>query len=313
MSHHPGHSGSARPPSHRVPVSTLLISLLVVLSVTVALGCVHVIDRPEETPPAPTAGPAPVVSIPPTPTAMPAPEPTATPVPTAMPTIEPTPVPTPTPIPTPEPTATPLPTPEPTATPVPTAVPTPTPTVTPGPTPTPTSEPEDLPFLIIESPPDRTIVREESVTIQGITSVGASVSVRGRAVAAGEEGRFRLSVPLAPGTNNLDIFAINPDGQRRARTLTVTYLPLDPFFLTITQPDERDREVTRPTVRLWGRTASDATVAVNGIAIPVDQLGIFSTTITLRPGLNVITVVATSTTGDTLQETIEVTFEEQQS
>ena len=170
-----------------------------------------------------------------------------------------------------------------------------------------------MPILIIESPLDRSIIRVESVTIEGVTSIGASVSVRGRAVAAGEEGRFRLSVPLAPGVNNLDIFAINPDGQRQGRTLTVTYLPLEPFFLTITQPDEQDRTVTQPSIRLWGRTASDATVAVNGIAIPVDQLGIFSTTITLQPGPNEINVVATSAGGDTLSETIKVIFEETQS
>ncbi len=146
--------------------------------------------------------------------------------------------------------------------------------------------------------------------IQGVTSIGASVSVRGRAVAAGGEGRFRLSVPLVPGVNLLDIFAINPDGGRTGRTLTVTYLPLEPFFLTITQPDEQDRNVTQSSVRLWGRTAPDATVAVNGIAIPLDQHGIFSTTITLRPGPNTIDVVATSTTGRVLRETLEVTFQE---
>ena len=150
----------------------------------------------------------------------------------------------------------------------------------------------------------------ETVIIQGITSIGASVSVRGRAVAAGGDGRFRLSVPLVPGVNVLDIFAISPDGRRTGKTLTVTYWPLEPFFLTITQPDEQDRTVTSPTIRLWGRTASDATVTVNGIAIPVDQLGIFATSITLQPGLNTITVIATNPMGDTLQKAIGVTYEE---
>ena len=234
--------------------------------------------------------------------------------------LPPTPLPTPTsaPTPTPTPAPTPTPTPAPTPTFTPPATPTPALTVTPGPgaTTTPTPNPADLPVLVIESPLDRSIIRDESVTIEGITSIGASVSVRGRAVAAGEEGRFRLSVPLAPGINTLDVFAINPDGQRQVRTLTVTYLPVEPCFLTITQPDERDREVSQSTVRLWGRTAADATITVKGIAIPVDQLGIFSTTITLTPGLNSISVVATCTIGDTMQdilrETIEVNYLEAQ-
>ena len=166
-----------------------------------------------------------------------------------------------------------------------------------------------MPILIIESPLDRSIIREESVTIQGVTSLGASVSVRGRAVAAGEEGRFKLKVPLAPGVNILEVFAINPDGQRRGEKLTVTYLPLEPCFLTITQPEEDVTKTNDPNMRLWGRTGSDATVTVNGIAIPVDLLGIFSTTITLRPGLNTIAVVATCTTGDVLRKSLLVTYE----
>lgn len=294
--------GGSRPRSNRT--SPLLFRLLIVASVSLValLGCVQVIDRPgAPTVAPPVETPAPVTPIP-TPTAQPTftPVPTPTPAPTPEPTV--TPIPTLTPAPTPTPTLAPTPTP----TPTPTVTPVPEPTPTPGPTPTSTPAP---PILIIESPLDRSIIREESVTIQGITSLGASVSVRGRAVAAGEEGRFRLSVPLAPGVNNLDIFAINPGGQRQGKTLTVTYLPLEPFFLTITQPDEQDREVTQPTIRLWGRTASDATVAVNGISIPVDQLGIFSTTISLRPGPNAIRVVATSMGGDVLQETLEITFE----
>ena len=299
--------GGIRPRSTRT--SPFIFRLLIVgsLGLVALLGCVTVVDRTGTPAPAPLETPAAVTPMPlPTPvpkptfTPVPLPTPTPTPEPTASPTPTSTPVPTPTP--TPEPTATPTPT--------PTVTPTPVPTATSGPTPTATPEP---PILIIESPLDRSIIREESVTIQGVTSLGASVSVRGRAVAAGEEGRFRLSVPLAPGVNNLDIFAINPGGQRQGKTLTVTYLPLEPFFLTITQPDEQDRSVTQPTIRLWGRTASDATVAVNGISIPVDQLGIFSTTISLQPGPNAVRVVATSVGGKVLQETLEVTYEAPQS
>ena len=284
------------------PIPTVTWLPLVATLLLVALaGCVYVTDRPGTATPTPL--PVPVATEAPIPTPVPAPTPT--PMPTATPAPTPTATPAPTPTPTPEPT--PTPTPAPTATPVPTPTPTPTPTATPAPTPIPTADP-NIPHLNIESPLDRSIIREESVTIQGVTSLGASVSVRGRAVAAGEEGRFRLNVPLAPGVNVLEVFAINPDGQRQGRTLTVTYLPLEPFFLTITQPDVQDRTVNQSSIRLWGRTASDATVAVNGIAIPVDQLGIFSTTVSLGPGRNSIVVVATSMTGDVLRETLIVTY-----
>ena len=302
--------GGNRSPSSKVFDPHPLILLAIALCLTLAVGCVHVIGRPGTEPPLPAQAPAPVIIATPLPT--PVPSPTATPLPTPAPT--PTPTPEPTPVPTPTPTPEPTPVPEPTPTPPPTATPLPTPTPTLAPTPTqaPTATPP-IPFLVVESPLDRSIIREESVTIQGITSLGASVSVRGRAVAAGEEGRFRLVVPLAPGVNTLEIFAINPDGQRQGKTLTVTYLPLEPFFLTITQPEEAEATVNQPSIRLWGRTASDATVTVNGIAIPVDQLGIFSTTITLHRGVNEVEVTATGMTGDVLMRTLEVTYQEPRS
>ena len=235
----------------------------------------------------------------------PFPSPTPAPTPPATPTatIPPTDVPAPLPTMTPTPTATA--TPPPSSPAAPTGTPTPEPTLDPG--------PENPPFLIIESPDDRSIIRTGSVTIRGITSEGASVSAKGHAVAAGPEGRFQLSVPLAPGENVMEVFAINPDGARQSKTLTVTYFPLEPFFLTITEPNPLALAVDQPTVRLSGRTASDATVAVNGISIPVDQLGIFSTNITLQPGLNVINVVASNPMGNILEDTLEVTFQEPQS
>ena len=297
-------SGGIQLPFANVSPGLSLVLLLAALYLLSVMACVHVIDRPGTEPPTPTPEHAPVVTVAPTP--IPTPPPTATPTPTPSPTPPPTATPTPTPSPTPPPTATPAP--SPTPTPPPTATPTPSPTPTlPPPTPSPTPL---VPFLVIESPQDGDIIREESVTIEGVTSLGASVSVRGRAVAAGEGGRFRLRVPLAPGVNVLEIFAINPDGQRRGVTLTVIHLPEEPFFLTITQPEEEETTVTQPAMRLWGRTASDATVTVNGIAIPVDPLGIFSTTITLRSGLNVIEVVATSMTDRVLRKTLQVTYEE---
>lgn len=266
---------------------------LAVVALAAGLACVQAVPRPG-TEPLPTATPRPTPTPTPLPTATPTPTPTATPtpIPTPLPTATPTPVPTATPRPTPRPT--PTPTPRPTATPLPTSTPTPAPT------------PDPLPVLEIQSPADRSVVREDTVTVQGVTSFGASVSIRGRAVASGEGGRFQLTVPVAPGVNALEVIAIDADGNRRSRTLTITFLPPEPFFLTVTEP--RDAVVFERSIRLWGRTAATASVAVNGIAIPVDEFGIFSTIVTLRQGSNNIRVIATSSQGNVLQETLNITL-----
>ena len=278
--------------ARRQAARLLTLLTLAILALAAPAACIQSIERPGNIPPTvvPTATPRP------TPTPLPTPTPTPTPQPTA------TPRPTPTPTPTPQPTATPRPTPTPTPTPQPTATPRPTPTPTPIPAPT----PHNLPILEIQSPADRSIVRQDTVTVQGVTSFGASVSVRGRAVASGEGGRFQLTVPVAPGVNTLEIIAIDAAGNRRARTLTITFLPPEPFFLTVTEP--RESVVFDRNVRLWGRTAATAAIAVNGVAIPVDEFGIFSTIVTLRPGSNSVNVIAVSAQGNVLQETLDITL-----
>ena len=265
-------------------------AVLAALLLAALAGCVQAVARPGTITPTPL------------PTVTPTPLPTVTPTP--LPTVTPTPLPTVTP--TPLPTVTPTPLPTPTPTPLPTATPTPPPTATPRPTPPPAPTPAPLPVLEIQSPVDRSVVREDTVTVQGVTSVGASVSIRGRAVASGEGGRFQLTVPVAPGVNTLEVIAIDAAGSRRSRILTITFLPPEPFFLTVTEP--RESVVFERRVRLWGRTAVTATVAVNGVAIPVDEFGIFSTIVTLRAGSNRVNVIAISAQGNVLQETLDITL-----
>ena len=66
--------------------------------------------------------------------------------------------------------------------------------------------------------------------------------------------------------------------------------------------------VFAPDIRLWGRTSSNAEVTVNGVAIPVDELGIFATTITLRRGDNVVSVLSISPGGDFLERRLNITY-----
>ena len=184
-----------------------------------------------------------------------------------------------------------------------------TPHATFAPNPIPATPIPRPPNLIIVSPVDRSIIQEGSVAIHGITSVGASVTVQGRSVAAGEEGRFRLSVPLTPGVNTLDIFTTNPDGHRQKKTLTVIHRPGEPLFLTIMHPPERDITVTEPTIRLRGKTTPGATIAINETAFPVDGHGMFTITIPLQPGQNRLDVRSTHPTGAVLSQTVTVDYE----
>ena len=196
------------------------------------------------------------------------------------------------------------------ATPAPTAaLPTPNPpTPTSAPLPTATSPaPADL--LDVRGPLDGATVETDSVVVHGFARAGVAVEVNGATTEQDEEGRFQREVSLSPGVNSIRVAASAPDGKRISETLTVISLalPPQPFFLLVTQPEDQS-VVAQPSIPVAGRTTPGTIVSVNGVSLPVDVAGVFSTTLTLEPGANIIDVVATSAEDDALHATIAVIY-----
>ena len=259
-------------------LSALLITALLGL-----VSCVNELERPENI----------------TPTALPS-TPTATP--TVIPATTPTPVPTP--LTTVIPPATP--------TPAPTSVTTPPPVATPSATPTPNQTPGSQLLLNVQGPEDGSTVRSDAVVVHGFASPGASVTIDGQAAVVGGDGRFQAEVTLSPGANLIEVVATDTMGSRETRSLTVTSRPPSPqpFFLIITEPEDQG-VVRERLISLSGRTGPEAVVSVNRVFISVDEQGIFSTTITLDPGPNIIDVVATDSDGTVLSTVIAVIYRPQ--
>ncbi len=205
--------------------------------------------------------------------------------------------------PAPTATATPLPTPIPT--PVPTA--TPAPTSTPVPTPTPAVTIEGL--LDVRGPEDDSAVRADSVVVHGYAHMDAAVQINDMSVPLDETGRFSRLVDLSPGFNTITVEAEIMDGETESATISVVslLLPPQPFFLIITEPLDQTFAV-HPTIPLVGRTTAGTVITVNGVAVPVDVSGVFSTTITLEPGPNIIEVLGTSTDGEELDALVAVIY-----
>ena len=205
--------------------------------------------------------------------------------------------------PAPTATATPLPTPIPT--PVPTA--TPAPTSTPVPTPTPAVTIEGL--LDVRGPEDDSAVRADSVVVHGYAHMDTAVQINDMPVPLDETGRFSQLVDLSPGFNTITVEAEIPDGETESATISVVslLLPPQPFFLIITEPLDQTFAV-HPTIPLVGRTTAGTVITVNGVAVPVDVSGVFSTTVTLEPGPNIIEVLGTSTDGEELDALVAVIY-----
>ena len=205
--------------------------------------------------------------------------------------------------PAPTATATPLPTPIPT--PVPTA--TPAPTSTPVPTPTPAVTIEGL--LDVRGPEDDSAVRADSVVVHGYAHMDAKVQINDMSVPLDDTGRFSQLVDLSPGFNTITVEAEIPDGETESATISVVslLLPPQPFFLIITEPLDQTFAV-HPTIPLVGRTTAGTVITVNGVAVPVDVSGVFSTTVTLEAGPNIIEVLGTSTDGEELDALVAVIY-----
>ena len=152
----------------------------------------------------------------------------------------------------------------------------------------------------------------DAVVVHGATTPGATVTINGDATEVDDGGGFRAEVTLSPGINLIEVVATDDVGNRQDTALTVTsvVLPPQPFFLVITEPKDQSVVSDNP-IRLSGRTSADAVVSINGVNVPVDVLGIFSVTVTLDVGPNIIEVVATDTDGKVLSSIIALIFRSQ--
>ena len=163
-------------------------------------------------------------------------------------------------------------------------------------------------MLQVLGPEDGARIQTDVVVVHGFAALDAQVKVNGQPAALDEEGRFSREAPLSPGVNAIHVSAESPDGSRAAETLTVIslMLPPQPFFLLVTQP-ENQTVVSRPDLPIIGRTTPGAAVSVNGVSVPVDVSGVFTTTVALDPGANVIDVVG-SDDGETARADIAVIY-----
>ncbi len=126
-----------------------------------------------------------------------------------------TPTATPTSIPNPTPTATATATPAPTAT----SIPTPTATATPE-----GALPSEL-FLEITGPADESVVSQATVTVRGLTTPDAIVSVGGQTVDVDAQGEFAVEITLEPGPNIIELVASNLEGMEQSTLISLIYIP----------------------------------------------------------------------------------------
>jgi len=178
---------------------------------------------------------------------------------------------------------------------------------------------DGAPALDVASPTNAETVQQNSVSVQGTTDPGATVTIRvdnGQPVTAQVQpsGSFGSYVEIQPGENTVVVVATNPSsGQQDTQALDVNYqAPV------VTQPNIAITEPmnggvsSNPNLTVTGDVSavSGLTVTVNGTAQgPVSVSGTtFSSPVGLVKGLNQIVVTGTDASGNTQRATVSVTL-----
>ena len=183
----------------------------------------------------------------------------------------------------------------------------------------PTRTPEPIPTLVVSitqeqipltllSPTDGAEVASGAVRVLGQTRLDAAVAVNGIPVELESDGTFHRDILLEDGANLIEVVSTDLYGQLSSQSVAVFFrapeggLPLNLFY----PPD--GLEVSKDTVTVTGGTNPDAAVAINGIPVEINVLGIFSKAVPLEPGVNLIEVVGTDLQADSQAQSIAVFY-----
>ncbi len=146
-----------------------------------------------------------------------------------------------------------------------------------------------------------------AVRVMGFTS-GNGITINGVPVEVSNGGIFQRDLPLAEGLNMVEVAASAPLGRTASQKLAVfsissiAGLPFSLFY----PPD--GLTVAEPAVTILGATTPDAIVGVNDTPVDVNALGIFSTSVDLVEGPNLVEVVATDIVGNIRFQTVAVFY-----
>lgn len=167
------------------------------------------------------------------------------------------------------------------------------------------------PTVAIASPPNGSTISLSTISIglngsEADNLSGVSTVTCNGSPAAISGSNFTCSVLLAQGANSISVQATDVAGNTSSSPLSLTFAPAPQ--LAITAPANLSVTNLSPvTVR---GTVSDpaAVVTINGISAPQSS-GIFAIPVPLTEGLNVLTAVATNSSGAVSTATAQITLD----
>ena len=192
-----------------------------------------------------------------------------------------------------------------------TMAPTMAPTIT---TVNPANSPE---WLEIIEPEDGVIVRDNILVIHGIGNPRSKVTVNGDPVMIDANGLFWKGIMLKTGANDIKFVLKSENEVKATATRHVTLLSRQPIFLSVREPLNQSLAVNQ-TITVAGLTTPDAKITVQAKEVevkvrevpdlPVKELGVFNTEISLSVGTNHIKIVASNGIGQIIRTDLVVAY-----
>ena len=144
--------------------------------------------------------------------------------------------------------------------------------------------------ITLAFPADGMVLESGVVRVQGVTEVDAVVAINGVPVDLGEDGSFQGDIPLEEGANSIEVSSAHISGAEMTQYLVVFFSPPSsgPSLDVLFPPD--GYQSTSPALQVVGATNLGAVAAVNGDLVDTNEMGIFSATVTLTEGANVIDI-----------------------
>ncbi len=154
------------------------------------------------------------------------------------------------------------------------------------------------PTLYVIKPQAGTITNNPRVEVVASTDPDAAVVVGTKAASKGRDGRYHMYLTLQEGPNAISVKAVDKAGNLTLKFVPITVDLTPPqlvlgglLSMPVTLSSESNIEVI-------GTTEPNATITVNGMPVKVSDDGQFSTTISLKPGINNIVVEAIDEAGN---------------
>jgi flagellar hook assembly protein FlgD len=156
------------------------------------------------------------------------------------------------------------------------------------------TQPPEL--VLLEPAENNAFVKNSLITVRGVSTSDATVTINGNQATVNEEGQFLIDLVLDEGENIIRVVASDPVGNQSA---VERYINLNSTAPTITLASVPDGLVVHdPSLRVSGKTNAAVQLQVNGNPVPVDANGNFSALVPLQGGNNLLTVTASDLAGN---------------